>query len=170
VTTLRKQVTAFQATESEWEKDRVKLEKGKWTLQSEIDALRREVINWERTAAEEHVLAESSRDRIALLEEEISAYRDHQDSARGEAEKAREELERARRTLREVQEERKRELRVVVEGMEAQIERLNGAVERAEKRAGDTEVDTLPFLTRKFPSSFDIMLSIVLRNGVGNWW
>jgi uncharacterized coiled-coil DUF342 family protein len=109
-------------------------------MEAELDNLRLALTNWERTASEEHSLAESSRDRIVLLEEEIASYRDHQDNARSEAERYRDEADRLRRTLREVQDERKRELREVVEGMEGQIERLNVRVEQAEKRAVDAEV------------------------------
>jgi chromosome segregation ATPase len=99
--------------------------------------------NWERTANEEHAQAESSRNRILLLEEEIASYRDHQDTARSEAERYREQADQLRHTLRDVQEEQKRELRDAVEGMEEQIERLNGQVEQAEKRAIEAEVPSI---------------------------
>jgi len=123
--------------------------------------LRLAVQNWERTASEEHVLAETSRDRIVLLEEEISSYRDHQDSARQEAERYRDESEKLRGALRDVQEERKRELREVVEGMEGQIERLNSKVEQAEKRAATAEVSPLIPISISFFSriSFRSLLS-----------
>jgi outer membrane protein TolC len=112
-------------------------------LEAEIDNLRLALTNWERTAAEEHSIAESSRGRILLLEEEISLYRDHQDTARSEAETYREQVDSLRNALRDAQEERKRELRDVVEGMEGQIELLNSRVEQAEKRAVDAEVHTI---------------------------
>jgi chromosome segregation ATPase len=105
-----------------------------------LDNARLALANWERTANEEHSIAESSRDRIVLLEEEIASYRDHQDNVRGEAERYREEANKLRHALRDVQDERKRELREVVEGMEGQIERLNARVEEAEKRAAEAEV------------------------------
>ena len=116
------------------------MEKAKRQLETEVDNLRLALTNWERTASEEHSQAESSRNRILLLEEEIASYRDHQDTARSEAERYREQVDQLRHALRDVQEERKRELRDVVEGMEGQIDRLNAQVEQAEKRATEAEV------------------------------
>ena len=116
------------------------MEKSKRQLETEVDNLRLALINWERTANEEHDLAESSRNRILRLEEEIASYRDHQDAARSEAERYREQVDQLRQTLRDVQEEQKQELRNAVEGMDAQIERLNAQVQQAEKRAIEAEV------------------------------
>lgn len=140
ISLLRRETSKYQNREAEWDKERMKFEKLKRNLEGEIDNLKVMVGNWERTASEEHALAESSRDRVLLLEEEISSYRDHQDSARGETERYRGEVDHLRNVLRDVQEEQKRELRDVVEGMEGQIERLNLNVEQAEKRAVDAEV------------------------------
>jgi chromosome segregation ATPase len=140
VSALRRDLSTRQANEAEWTRERNKLEKAKRQLESEIDNLRLALTNWERTASEEHSIAESSRDRIVLLEEEIASYRDHQDTARSEAERYREEADKLRHALREGQEERKRELREVVEGMEAQIDRLNIRVEQAERSATAAEV------------------------------
>ena len=139
VSHLRREVSVAQSKLSEHDREHARLEKAKRTLEAEVDNLQLALTNWERTASEEHSIAESSRDRIVLLEEEIASYRDHQDSARGEAERYRDEVDKLRRALREVQEERKRELREVVEGMEGQIERLNLRVEQGEKRAVDAE-------------------------------
>ena len=119
------------------------MEKSKRQLENEVDNLRLALMNWERTANEEHSLAESSRNRILLLEEEIASYRDHQDAARSETERFREQADQLRHALKEVQEEQKRELREIVEGMEGQIERLNGQVEQAEKRAVEAEVPSI---------------------------
>jgi chromosome segregation ATPase len=105
-----------------------------------MEGLKRQLVNWERTAAEEHALAEQHRDRISLLEDEIVSYRLHNESARTDAERTRSELEGVKAALRDAQVERKRELREVVDGMEGQIERLNGVVERAEGRASEAEV------------------------------
>jgi hypothetical protein len=55
-------------------------------------------------------------------------------------ERYRDEMVHLRNALRDVQDERKGELREVVEGMEGQIERLNFRSEEAEKRAVDAEV------------------------------
>jgi chromosome segregation ATPase len=140
VSSLRREVSGAQSRETDWDRDRNRLEKAKRQLESEVDNMRLALSNWERTANEEHSIAESSRDRIVLLEEEIASYRDHQDNVRGEAERYREEADKLRHALRDVQEERKRELREVVEGMEGQIERLNARVEQAEKRAAEAEV------------------------------
>ena len=137
---LRRNITSFQSKEADFEKERTRWEGRRRQLEMEMDSLRLAVQNWERTASEEHVIAENSRDRIVLLEEEISSYRDHQDSTRRDAERFREESEQLKGALRDVQEERKRELREVVEGMEGQIERLNSKVEQAEKRAATAEV------------------------------
>ena len=57
-----------------------------------------------------------------------------------ELERYRDEAAQLRNALRDVQDERKRELRQVVEGMDGQIERLNLRSEEAEKRAVDAEV------------------------------
>jgi len=143
IVTLRRELTSYHHKETEWDRERNKLEKAKRQLDAEVDNLRLALANWERTASEEHSIAESSRERIMVLEEEIASYRDHQDTARGEAERYREEVDKLLRTLRDVQQERKRELREVVEGMEAQIERLNVKVEQAEKRAVDAEVSNV---------------------------
>lgn len=143
IITLRREITSYHHKETEWDRERSRLEKAKRQLDADVDNLRLSLTNWERTASEEHSIAESSRDRIVLLEEEIASYRDHQDAARAEAERCREEADKFRHALRDVQEERKRELREVVEGMEAQIERLNVRVEQYEKRAVDAEVSCL---------------------------
>ena len=119
------------------------MEKLKRQLETEVDNLRLALNNWERTANEEHTQAESARNRILLLEEEIASYRDHQDTARSEMERYREQVDQLRHTLRDVQEQQKRELRDAVEGMEEQIERLNGQVEQAEKRAIEAEVPSI---------------------------
>ena len=140
---LRREISVHQSKESEWEKERSRLDKAKRQLEAEIDNLRLALTNWERTAAEEHSVAESSRGRILLLEEEISLYRDHQDTARSEAERYREQVDSLQNALRDAQEERKRELRDIVEGMEGQIELLNSHVEQAEKRAVNAEVHSL---------------------------
>jgi chromosome segregation ATPase len=143
LSSLRRNITSFQSKESEFEKERTRWETRRRHLEMEVDSLRLAVQNWERTANEEHGLAENSRDRIVLLEEEIASYKDHQYEARMEAERYRDESEKWRGALRDVQEERKRELREVVEGMEGQIERLNVKVEQAEKRAATAEVPYL---------------------------
>jgi chromosome segregation ATPase len=140
VSHFRREVSAAQTKEADYDRELTRWEKTKRQLEAEVDNLRLALTNWERTASEEHSIAESSRDRIVLLEEEIASYRDHQDSARSEAERYRDEADKLRRAMREVQEERKRELREVVEGMEGQIERLNSRVDHAEKRAVDAEV------------------------------
>lgn len=140
ISAFRRETSAYASKETEWGRERGKLEKLKRALETEVDNLRLALTNWERTATEEHSIVESSRDRIMLLEEEIASYRDHQESARSEMERYREEADRLRHSLRDVQEERKRELREVVEGMEGQIERLNARVEQTEKRAVDAEV------------------------------
>jgi chromosome segregation ATPase len=142
LSSLRRDISNAQSKQTDADREHVRLEKTKRQLETEVDNLRLALGNWERTATEEHSLAESSRDRIVLLEEEIASYRDHQDSARMEADRYREEVGQLRRAMREIQEERKRELREVVEGMEGQIERLNIRVEQAEKRAVDAEVHT----------------------------
>lgn len=147
ISALRKETSHHTTLHSDWDRERTTLHKQKRNLEQEIDSLRLALTNWERTASEEHTLAESSRDRIILLEEEIASYRDHQDSARGEMERYREEAVHLRNALRDVQDERKRELREVVEGMEGQIERLNLLSEEAEKRAADAEV--APLISRK---------------------
>jgi regulator of replication initiation timing len=144
ISSLRKETSHHTTQQSDWDRERTGLHKQKRSLEQEIDSLRLALSNWERTASEEHSLAEASRDRILLLEEEISSYRDHQDSARGELERYRDETVHLRNALRDVQDERKRELREVVEGMEGQIERLNLRSEEAEKRAVDAEVPLPP--------------------------
>jgi chromosome segregation ATPase len=136
---LRRELSAAQSKETEWHKERSKLEKAKRQLDADVDSLQLALNNWERTASEEHALAESSRDRIMLLEEEIASYRDHQDNARAEADRYRDEADKLRITIRDIQEERKRELREVVEGMEGQIDRLNAQLDQAEKRAASAE-------------------------------
>jgi chromosome segregation ATPase len=146
IATLRRDINQYSTSEIEWTKDRNKLEKTKRSLETEVDNLRMALSNWERTASEEHSIAESARDRILLLEEEIASYRDHQDTARNEVDKLRDETDKLRITLRDVQEERKRELREVVEGMEGQIERLNERCEKFERRAVDAEVRTNPHI------------------------
>lgn len=140
ITTLRKDLSTLQARESDWERERTRLERGKWTVDNEMEGLKRQLVNWERTAAEEHALAEQHRDRISLLEDEIASYRSHNETARSEAERTRSALEGVKAALRDAQIERKRELKEVVDGMEGQIERLNGVVERAETRASEAEV------------------------------
>lgn len=143
ISALRRETRALENRETEWDRERSKLEKLKRQLETEVDNLQLALTNWERTANEEHTLAESSRNRILLLEEEIASYRDHQDTARSEAERYREQVDQLRHTLRDVQEEQKRELRDAVEGMEEQIERLNGQVDQAEKRAIEAEVPSI---------------------------
>lgn len=150
ISSFRKETSHHTTLQSDWDRERTTLQKQKRNLEQECDSLRLALTNWERTASEEHDLAEASRDRILLLEEEILSYRDHQDSARGELERYREETVHLRNALRDVQDERKRELREVVEGMEGQIERLNLLSEQAEKRAVDAEVHPHKPLPRRY--------------------
>lgn len=140
ISVLHKEITSLTAAESESTRERNKLEKLKRQLENEIQHLRVDQRNWERTANEEHEVAENARDRIVVLEEEIASYKDHRDSSQRQVETLQEENDNLRIALREGQEERKRELREVVEGMQSQIDRLTDRAERLEKKATDTEV------------------------------
>jgi chromosome segregation ATPase len=95
--------------------------------------------DWEVLAMEERSIREGLADRVAELEDQLSAQRESYERAASERDSQSQAVDGLQRALQEIQEARRVELREMVESTQAQLEALNKLVLEAETKAKEAE-------------------------------
>lgn len=108
-------------------------------LREEADAAKEAMGDWEVLAMEERSIREGLAERVAELEDQLSAHKESYERAASERDSQSQAVDGLQRALLEIQEARKTELREMVERTESQVESLNKLVQQAETRATEAE-------------------------------
>lgn len=108
-------------------------------LREETEAAKEAMGDWEVLAMEERSIREGLADRVAELEDQLSAQREGFERATSERDSQSQAVDGLQRALQEIQEARRVELREMVETTQAQLGDLNKLVVEAEARATAAE-------------------------------
>lgn len=124
-------------------------------IREEYEVARQAMQDWEILATEERARREALEERIGDLEDQLAGQQEAYERTRGEAETQNSTVDGLQRALQEVQTERKKELRELVEQSQSQLEELRRVAKGAEDSAAQLkeqlestrkELDrTLPF-------------------------
>ena len=107
-----------------WAKERDDLISREAYVREEYEVARQAMQDWEILATEERSRREGADERAQELEEQLNAQKEAFERVRSEADTQGSTVDGLQRALRDVQEERKRELRELVEQSQSQLEEL----------------------------------------------
>jgi len=122
---------------SNWAKERDDMVTREAHLREEYEVAKQAMQDWEILATEERSRREVLEERMSDMEEQYRGQRDAYERVQGEADMQSSTVDGLQRALREVQEERKRELREMVEQSQSQSEELRKQAKSAEDVAGE---------------------------------
>lgn len=122
---------------SNWVKERDELVSREAYIREEYEVARQAMQDWEILATEERSRREALEERLADLEEQLGGSREAYERVRGEAETQGSTVDGLQRALRDLQEERKRELREMVEQSQSQLHELRKHAKLAEDSASE---------------------------------
>ncbi|KAH9845328.1 GRIP domain-containing protein [Teratosphaeria destructans] len=122
---------------SNWAKERDDMVAREAFIREEYEVAKQAMQDWEILATEERSRREVLEERIGDLEEQLNVSREAYERVRGEVETQSSTVDGLQRALREMQEERKRELREMVESSTAQLEELRKQAKSAEDSANE---------------------------------
>jgi len=122
---------------SNWAKERDDMVSREAYIREEYEVARQAMQDWEILATEERSRREALEERIGDLEEQLGGSREAYERVRGDAEMQGSTVDGLQRALRDLQEERKRELREVVERSESQLDELRKHAKLAEDGAAE---------------------------------
>jgi chromosome segregation ATPase len=132
--TLRSRTTL---STSNWARERDDLLSQQAYLKEEYEVAKQAMQDWEILATDEKSRREALEDRMQGLEEQLHAQRDAYERIQSESELQNNTVDGLQRALRDLQEERKRELREMVEQSQAQLESLRTQTQKAEETAAE---------------------------------
>ncbi|KAI6862254.1 hypothetical protein D0864_14025 [Hortaea werneckii] len=118
-----------------WAKERDDMVSKEAYLREEYEVARQAMQDWEILATEERSRRETLEERVSDLEEQLGGSREAFERVKNEAETQGGTVDGLQRALRELQEERKRELRELVERSESQLDELRKQTTLAEENA-----------------------------------
>lgn len=122
-----------------WARERDDLVKQEARVREEYEAAKQAMQDWEILAIEERSRREVLEDRVQELEEQLSAQREAFQRVQGEADTQSSTVDGLQRALRDLQEERKRELREIVEQSQTQLDTLRAQTRAAEEAASEVK-------------------------------
>jgi chromosome segregation ATPase len=126
-------------SQQNWLQEREDMVKQVKALREEAEAAKEAMGDWEVLAMEERSIREGLADRVAELEDQLSAQRESYERAASERDSQSQAVDGLQRALQEIQEARRVELREMVESTQAQLEALNKLVLEAETKAKEAE-------------------------------
>ncbi|KAK4549901.1 hypothetical protein LTR36_005202 [Oleoguttula mirabilis] len=122
---------------SNWVKERDDLISREAYIREEYQVARQAMQDWEILATEERLRREALEERIVDLEEQLGGAREAYERVRGEAETQGSTVDGLQRALQQLQAERKRELRELVEQSQSQLDELRKHAKLAEESASE---------------------------------
>lgn len=122
---------------SNWAKERDDMVSKEAYIREEYEVAKQAMQDWEILATEERARREALEEKAQELEEQLNAMREAFENVKGEAETQSSTVDGLQRALRDLQEERKRELRGMVEQSQAQLEELRTQAKAAEDSAAE---------------------------------
>ncbi|KAK4575252.1 hypothetical protein LTR86_001104 [Recurvomyces mirabilis] len=120
---------------SNWVKERDEMVSREAYIREEYEVARQAMQDWEILATEERSRREALEERVGDLEEQLGGSREAYEHVRNEAETQGSTVDGLQRALRDLQDERKRELREMVEQSQAQLDELKKQASLAESGA-----------------------------------
>ncbi|PKY00955.1 hypothetical protein P168DRAFT_330247 [Aspergillus campestris IBT 28561] len=128
-------------SQQNWLKEKEELLEQESYLQSEFDQAKEAMHNWEILAMEERSIRENLGEKVIDLEEQLGSLKDAYEKASAERDSELATVDGLQRALQEIQTERKRELRELVESSDAQLEELKRSLNGAEAKASQADKD-----------------------------
>ncbi|KAL8779522.1 MAG: hypothetical protein Q9213_006891 [Squamulea squamosa] len=132
LSSLRNRTTLSQQN---WTKEKEDLIEREAIAHEEFEAAKQAMQDWEIVAIEERSIRESTAERLADLEEQLSQQRDAYDKAASERDSQSLTVDGLQRALQEIQEARRRELRELVENSQTQVDTLEKKLKQAQEQA-----------------------------------
>jgi chromosome segregation ATPase len=126
-------------SQQNWLREREDLIQQNKNLKDEAEAAKEAMGDWEVLAMEERSIREGLADRVAELEDQLSAQKESYERAASERDSQSQAVDGLQRALQEIQEARRVELRETVETSQSQLNALNKLVQQAESRAAEAE-------------------------------
>ncbi|EMC97493.1 hypothetical protein BAUCODRAFT_33207 [Baudoinia panamericana UAMH 10762] len=122
---------------SNWAKERDDLIQREAYIREEYEVARQAMQDWEILATEERSRREALEERMTDLEDQLGGSREAYERVRSEAETQNSTVDGLQRALRDLQEERKKELREMVKQSQAQLDELKKQAKLAEDGAAE---------------------------------
>lgn len=120
-----------------WAKERDDMVSREAYLKEEYEVARQAMQDWEILATDERSRREALEERVTDLEDQLGGSQDAYERVRNEADTQSSTVDGLQRALRDLQEERKRELRELVERSETQLSELRKQSKMAEESASE---------------------------------
>lgn len=130
LSSLRNRTTLSQQN---WLKEREEMAEQESYLREDFENAKQAMHDWEVLALEERSMRRDLADKVGDLEEQVTSYKEAYDKASRESEGQSVAVEGLQKALQELQTERKRELREMVESSQAELEKLQISVREAEQ-------------------------------------
>jgi chromosome segregation ATPase len=126
-------------SQQNWLNEREDLLQQSKHLKEEAEAAKEAMGDWEVLAMEERSIREGLAERLAELEDQLTAHKEAYETAALERDSQSQAVDGLQRALQDIQEARKVELREMVETTDSKIDALNKHVQKAEARATEAE-------------------------------
>ncbi|KAK5152284.1 hypothetical protein LTS14_008661 [Recurvomyces mirabilis] len=120
---------------SNWVKERDEMVSREAYIREEYEVAKQAMQDWEILATDERSRREALEERVGDLEDQLGGSRDAYERVRNETETQGSTVDGLQRALRDLQDERKRELREMVEQSQAQLDELKKQASLAESGA-----------------------------------
>ncbi|KAL8831956.1 MAG: hypothetical protein Q9191_000555 [Dirinaria sp. TL-2023a] len=134
LSSLRNRTTLSQQN---WSREREDLVQREAYAKEEFEAAKQAMQDWEVLAMEERSVRENLAEKVADLEEQVLSHRQAHDKAASERDSQTITVDGLQRALQEIQEERRRELREVVENSQKQVEDLQKQLKDFEAQSSE---------------------------------
>ncbi|KAF2840623.1 hypothetical protein M501DRAFT_930446, partial [Patellaria atrata CBS 101060] len=138
VLNLRSRATLSQQN---WIKERDELVQREAYAKEEFETAKQAMQDWEVLAMEERSLRESLGDRVAELEEQLSNQREAYERASSERDSQSSTVDKLQSALQVIQDERKKELRELVENSQKAMDEMRKQLQAAEEAASSAKTD-----------------------------
>ena len=124
---------------SNWAKERDDLITREAYIKEEYEVAKQAMQDWEILATEERSRRETLEERMQEVEDQLNSQREAYERVKDEADTQSNTVDGLQRALRDLQDERKRELRELVEQSEGQLETLRTQTKTAEDHAAEVK-------------------------------
>lgn len=128
-------------SQQNWVKEREEMAEQETFLREEFENAKQAMHDWEVLALEERSMRRDLGDKVGDLEEQVASYKEGYEKASRESESQSVAVEGLQKALQELQAERKRELREVVENSQTELEKLQASVRDAEQASADAKAE-----------------------------
>ncbi|KAL8907898.1 MAG: hypothetical protein Q9207_001135 [Kuettlingeria erythrocarpa] len=135
LSSLRNRTTLSQQN---WAKEREDLVQREAISREEFEAAKQAMQDWEVLAMEERSVRESTAERVAELEDQLSTQREAYEKAASERDSQSLTVDGLQRALQEIQDARRRELRDLAENSQAQVGSLQKELHEVQQQASES--------------------------------